>query len=57
MSQRGTRARQTAFPRSMSACAAAGENAYRVRSETRFTLTSTGRIGRPNANEATASAV
>ena len=47
---RGTRARQTVAPRSISACAALVVERPAVRSTTRRTLTSTGSTGRPNAN-------
>ena len=49
-SHRGIRARQTSRPRSISASAAAGENCVPVRSITRRTFVSSGRIGSPSAN-------
>src|SRR5437764_882800 len=55
--QRGTRARQTMAPRSISACAQAGSNASPVRSRTRETFVSTGSTSCPSAKQATASAV
>src|SRR5207253_1685269 len=55
--QRGTRARQTVAPRSISACAARGENEWPVRSCTRWTFVSTGNTLRPNPKLAIAAAV
>ena len=50
--QRGTRARQTVAPRSISACEQRASNASPVRSRTRATFVSTGRTSRPKAKRA-----
>ncbi len=56
-SQRGTRARQTVAPRSISASAERQLNSPPLRSTMRLTLTSVGSTSRPNAKRPSASAV